>query len=363
MANYLAQHARRSTSDTTAMIRTLQALRGIFVILIFLVHYPLEGPPTFVPGGDCGVAFFMMLSGFVMTAGYEQRLLTSDIGAGRFAVKRMAKVYPLHLLFFALALMLYDYTFNAKTIFNAVFNLTLLQSWVPSETFTFNQVSWFLSDIFFFYRIFPLIIRHRLLYRRSAVTGFFVAVAVYVSLIWLIPDDAAEYICYILPPVRLIDFIGGMLLWRLYSSLRDGGMCERFSRLSLCARTLTELATIALLIATIFVYSHVAVCYQVAAIWWPAMAAIILVFSVSDRSSGLVGRLLKTKILQAFGAASFVFFLFHRLGMSIVFRVLERLGIELPAMPLLIVNFLAVTICAMIIHRYFQEAWTKRLRR
>lgn len=345
------------------MIRTLQALRGIFVILIFLVHYPLDGPPTFVPGGDCGVAFFMMLSGFVMTAGYEQCLQSSHISSATFALKRMAKVYPLHLLFFVLALLLYDYVFDGGTLINAAINLALLQSWVPGGTFTFNAVSWFLSDLLFFYLLFPSIVRHRLIFRRPFVSGFFVVVTTYVALIWLIPDETAEYVCYIFPPARLIDFVGGMLLWRLYATLRDGSACDKFAGLSLSARTAVELACIALLVATIYVYGFIPVCYQVAAVWWPTMAATIVIFSISDRCSGLIGRLLRTRVLQTFGAASFVFFLFHRLGMSIVFRVLERLGVDLPAIPLLIVNFLGVTAGALIINRYFQEAWNRRLRR
>lgn len=345
------------------MIRTLQALRGIFAIMIFLVHYPLAGPPTFVPGGDCGVAFFMMLSGFVMSAGYEQRLLHSDVGSLPFALRRMAKVYPLHLLFFILALILYTYNFNRRIILEAIANISLLQSWVPKATFSFNAVSWFLSDVLFFYLVFPTIVRHKLNYRRPAVIAFFVCVIIYLCAIKFLSDDTAEYFCYVFPPVRLIDFFRGMLLWRLYSTLRRKGVCERFGNLNLASRSAVELAAIALLTVTILLFSHTPVCYQVAAIWWPTMAVTILVFSISDCHRGVIGRLLKTRPLQIFGAASFVFFLFHRLGMAIVLRILGNLSLDIPDIPLLIINFMAITAGAMLIHRYFQQSWNKRLHR
>lgn len=343
------------------MIRSLEALRGIFVVMIFLVHYPLDGPATFVAGGDCGVAFFMMLSGFVMTAGYEKRLLSSKTGTLAFTGWRIAKIYPLHLLCFGLALALYDYVFDMEFFTKAAINLALMQSWVPAAVFSFNTVAWFLSDLLFFYLVFPVIVRRRLIHDRLAIALFFALTAVYAGMIPFIPADDVTYFCYIFPPARLIDFILGMLLRRLFVCLRDGRCGASLRRLSFAARTAAEAGAVAILIATIILYSHTPPCYRMAAMWWPAMAAVILIFSLTDSRPGAAGLLLRTKPLQVFGAASFVFFIFHRIGMSIVFRVLERLGISFSGVPLLLVNFAAVTVCAIIIHLYFQTLWNRKL--
>ena len=44
------------------MIETLQSLRFIFIMMIFMSHFAYRGIGPFDAGGDCGVAFFFMLS-------------------------------------------------------------------------------------------------------------------------------------------------------------------------------------------------------------------------------------------------------------------------------------------------------------
>lgn len=345
------------------MISTLNSLRGIFVVMIFLVHYPLDGPATFVAGGDCGVAFFMMLSGFVMTAGYEQRLLESRTSTLAFTGRRIAKFYPLHLLCLGVALLLYSYVCDGKLIAEIAANIMLLQCWIPGEPFKFNPVAWFLSDIVFLYLVFPFIIRRRLIHSSRAIAAFIAAAAAYVCLIPLIPAERLNFFCYTFPPARMIDFIWGMLLRTLYVRRRDGRAGAAFSHLSTAARTAVELCAVAMLVLTIALYRHTPECYRLAAMWWPAMAAVILVFGLSDIRPGLIGSLLKTKVLLVFGDANFVFFIIHIVGMSIIYRVIEKLGIILPDTLLLPVNLAGVTVAATVIHRYFQSLWNRKLHR
>ena len=51
------------------MISALQSLRFVFVMMIFMSHFSYGGLMPFDAGGDCGVAFFFLLSGFVLTLG------------------------------------------------------------------------------------------------------------------------------------------------------------------------------------------------------------------------------------------------------------------------------------------------------
>ena len=53
------------------MIHTLQSLRFIFIMLVVLSHYIGS---SFDFGGECGVSFFFMLSGFVLSLAYSERI-------------------------------------------------------------------------------------------------------------------------------------------------------------------------------------------------------------------------------------------------------------------------------------------------
>lgn len=52
------------------MIATLQSLRFVFVMLIFLSHFEYKEIAPLDAGGDCGVAFFFLLSGYVLSIRY-----------------------------------------------------------------------------------------------------------------------------------------------------------------------------------------------------------------------------------------------------------------------------------------------------
>lgn len=64
----MSTHGYQQPGHPPAHIDALQSLRGIFAVFIFFHHLDV-----FPAGGDVGVVFFLMLSGFVMTYGYGAR--------------------------------------------------------------------------------------------------------------------------------------------------------------------------------------------------------------------------------------------------------------------------------------------------
>lgn len=81
------------------MIGSLQSLRFIFAIMIFLHHFTGNGGVgLFEAGGSCGVSFFMILSGFVMSVGYFEKVQLPSFNYTSFIGKRLIRVYPLHFL-------------------------------------------------------------------------------------------------------------------------------------------------------------------------------------------------------------------------------------------------------------------------
>lgn len=99
-------------------ILTLQSMRFIFCILIFICHF-LEstGKLHFYYGGDAGVTFFFILSGFVLSMGCGASIKNGTFKYVQFLRKCLTKIYPLHLVTFTIALCM---SFVAGVKFNII---------------------------------------------------------------------------------------------------------------------------------------------------------------------------------------------------------------------------------------------------
>lgn len=340
------------------MIRSLLSLRGIFAVVIFLSHYKI-GPTALMPsGGDCGVAFFIMLSGFVLSAGYADRFRRRETGYRKFIVGRVRKLYPLHLMCFVWAVFLYHYLSPVT----AVPNLLLLQSWVPSPSFFFsyNAVSWYLSDALFFYLAFSLLIKAGVGRSVKAAAVCLTATLGYVGFSHLIRPDLLTAIAYVNPLVRLIDFGIGMLLWQLFDSRRfEAFRTVMTDRLSFASKSAIELVVVAWLALTVYFYPSVDECYGLASYWWPVMGVMILQFSAFDRDGGVVSRLLHSRILLSLGSVSFAFYMVHVLTISSVDMVVLHSGIAIPEIVRFIVVFVIAVVLATMYHRLLDPKLVK----
>lgn len=77
------------------MIETLHSLRFVFIMLIVVSH--LVGS-KFDFGGECGVSFFFILSGFVLSYAYGEKVKTGQFRTWSLLRRQLLKFYPLHLL-------------------------------------------------------------------------------------------------------------------------------------------------------------------------------------------------------------------------------------------------------------------------
>ncbi|WP_431775592.1 acyltransferase family protein [Streptomyces cucumeris] len=106
-------------------------------------------------GGGVGVSFFFILSGFVLAWSFRE-----DERALTFWRRRIARVYPVHLVTAAMALAL-AFTLvpglRPSGIPEAVANLLLVSSWKEQWWQALNPVSWSLTCEAFFYAAFPAI--------------------------------------------------------------------------------------------------------------------------------------------------------------------------------------------------------------
>ena len=298
------------------MIGTLQSLRFIFVMMIFMSHFDYRDIRGFDAGGDCGVAFFFILSGFVCSLGYGQQIREGVFHYGDFLWKRLKKLYPLHLLCLLFFLLVSQTAIDLKELVNAL----LLQSWVPDPEWYFscNKVSWFLSSLLFCYVVFPFFYRHLSRYLALAV------LLAYAAVCWLIPYNQVNAVLYVFPLVRFVDFYLGMLLCRFY---------ERKAGMEACSWM--EVLLIVFLFVTLAVYPFMDAKLRNAPLFWLVLLPLILVFA---QESGVVSRLLKSRPMLFLGSLTMPLFLTHQMLIGIL---LHRLP-EMPAM-------LMLTVCIFVI--------------
>jgi len=312
------------------MIPVLQSLRFVFVMMIVMSHFAYQGHPSFEAGGDCGVAFFFVLSGFVLSLGYGRQLDSGTFHYATFMRRRLLKIFPLHLLCLVLFLVL----FHAKETIDGrlVLNVLLLQSWIPDDHyyFSYNGVSWFLSCLLFLYAVFPLA------YRMANRLGLSVVLAFCLVAYVLVPYDKVNAILYVNPLMRFVDFFLGIMLSKAFVRLHD--------------RTATyawvEPVLTLLLVLLLLAYPYADEKLRNAPLYWIVLLPLVVAFACQK---GPVSRLLMCRPLQWLGALSMPIFLIH----PIVFRSLFHFFPDIPYMLMLTVSLVVIVALSWTADRFF----------
>jgi len=335
------------------MIRTLQSLRFLFIGMIFLSHFSYGSIPAFDFGGDCGVAFFFILSGFNISCGYGERLLNHEVPFRTYFLKRIIKLYPLHLLCLLAFLTICILRQKDFDVLPILLNVLLLQSWIPLSEYYFsaNGVSWFLSDIVFCYLLFPFLYAivsrsswKKLTYSCMAIT------IIYAFFTYLIPSDKARAFVYIFPLTRTLDFSLGVITFKIYQQLRTIKLSG--------STTLIQLSPFVLLILNWFLYQQVDIRIRLACLFWLNGILFVLIFALYDQQGGSVIRFLHSRILQELGRISFILFLIHPLTIYAGIRSSVHLGISMNYGTALAITFILTVITAWLIEHYLQEPVT-----
>ncbi|MEU7423401.1 acyltransferase [Streptomyces sp. NPDC040750] len=201
---------------------SLTGLRWMAALLVFGLHVHNFGYFGGTGGhvvswgfgaGATGVSFFFVLSGFVLT--WSARPGDRALAFWR---RRVARVYPVHLVTLGIALLM-AYTLAHQprpTVKQTLANALLLHSWWRPWWQTLDPVSWSLACEAFFYAAFPLLflLLRRLGARGSAVLGVLSLLAVLV----LARTEVHHwwtYSLYSFPAARLPEFVLGAVTARL----------------------------------------------------------------------------------------------------------------------------------------------------
>jgi len=201
---------------------SLSLLRFIAVMIVVLYHQRsksifLHSAPNILTSGPQVVAFFFVLSGFVLVLAYYDK---NAFSLGDYYVKRIARILPVYLLALSLSVSLDIAEEQFRPVALAL-NIFLLQSWIPTYPLSINGPAWFLSDLLFFYICFPLLVILLRKYapdpKRVLFSGIVFWLSTQVVLTVLLntsfykgyPSPSHDYIYYF-PPSHLCSFTLGV---------------------------------------------------------------------------------------------------------------------------------------------------------
>lgn len=330
----------------TEHLPSLTGLRAIAAALVLGVHLPyvigVSHWQNYLNRGSVGVSFFFILSGFILTWSQQP----GRAGTRCFYRRRLARVYPNHLLTWGVCILLALWEGVHTGLLNGTASLLLVQAWIPhfGTYFAADSASWSLSDEAFFYALFPLL--YILLTRCSTWQrrgiGFVAALCVFVVAATVAdahPGTLGYWVAYIAPPMRLCEFIIGMIAgievaagWR--PALRS-------------AVALSAAAMIGLM--------FVPAAWTLTALTVLPFTALIAALATND----LVGRrsVFASRPLVRLGEWSFAFYLVHEPVLRLTRDVLPPAAIR----PLVSVA-VAVALAALL-HRAWERPWQRRIGR
>lgn len=248
MSDPTAAAITSGTPQRRAPLPSLTGLRFLAALLVFLAHTSMLFNPLrpavpvslfsdqhtvkhlsdfFAPAGPIGVSFFFVLSGFVLTWS-----LTAGERPGAFWRRRVLKIYPNHIVTWALAMWLFA---SSTPVHAYLANLFLVHGFSnrPDTVQSVNFPSWSLCSEVLFYALFPLFIigvrriaeRRLWLWAAGMVAGVAAVTVVTTQLVHgglKVPMYSLsvnqQWFGYAFPPPRLFEFVLGMILARIVAA-------------------------------------------------------------------------------------------------------------------------------------------------
>ncbi|WP_405090084.1 acyltransferase [Micromonospora sp. NBC_01392] len=360
---------------------SLTAMRTVAATLVF-IHHAMFQPLFSDQGvqnaynefsrnlGPLSVMFFFVLSGFILTWSGKPR-----DGLKNYYRRRFFKIFPNHLVVYAILLVLMFVAGRTILWPEALANLPLMQAWVPSfdyQLLAVNPPTWTLSVELLFYLCFPLllILINRI---RPSRLWLYAGLAALAALLMpvlsrlLLPDSPATpisaslswpqlWFIYYFPVTRMFEFVVGMVMARILITGRWPNI-----RPSIIAAVVAA-AYVATLPLKLFEEG-----YQTAFLIPLALAI------TGTAAADLAGRrtLFNTRVMVFLGEISYAFYLVHitvffslqaafnhQWGLGGMFT--SRPFATLPAFAFLIGSYLACVLVAWLLYSLVERPVMRR---
>lgn len=318
---FMQQKNMNNTINKKTNIAALTGVRFIAQLCVVISHLsPLPLVQyTLVHAGRAMVAFFFVLSGFVLTYIHFNDF-NSHFDSNRlwnYYIARLSRIYPLYFL-----IMIYCWLVRGCQV-NILYYIFAVQAWSGDLKIAFGAYApgWTLSALFFLYAIFPLLIwglnkaklidsAQKVVWLLLLVFGIIFCLALYyilsgkANLPWSNPASAHRWL-YLMPIIRMLDFLIGILAAVYYLKFKES---FKFSALmwSLSSYTAIGLYIVFMSCAEIL-YSAFGYDFTFAPL------ACLIILGICFNKDMWFTKLLSKPIMVGLGNASFALYLTHKI--------------------------------------------------
>jgi peptidoglycan/LPS O-acetylase OafA/YrhL len=330
----------------------LDSWRGIAALTVAFGHLKTSGFLSALPVASTSyrfVDFFFVLSGFVIAYSSGDKLIKGWEEAGRFAIKRIARLWPLHLFVLA-CFLLYQFALLGANVYGLLdrpafegefdrrwlpVNILMVQAWETTPYATWNAPSWSISTELFAYLTFAMacVLVGRRSWVLMSVVAFFTTIAA-------IANPAIMTQTFSLAIVRCLAGFGiGVAIHKLWTVYKPTLIAPTALEAICAASTVLAVAILPL---------------ENGAWILPVFGMTVFIFALEQ---GGISAFLRKPMFVFLGARSYSIYLVHAFALVCLFSVADVLGFvgELPdgntgiilpsiAADLLVLVFLALVV-------------------
>ncbi len=343
----------------------LNIIRFVLAMGVLLFHYgtnyaPFSSEPlkTIIQNSSFRVSFFFFISGFIMTLVYQP--MQHKVTAKYFYLQRLTRIMPVYWLAFVLTLILVLTVKGAAPKVPVILMHAIgLQSWNPGYVLDLNFTTWSVSVEFFFYLLFPFLLKFFEKLKPLPLLAFLVAV-------WLLQSWQHIYFVNHISngSKRVEEFISDFPLWHLGTFLWGMGIA-RMIQLELFPTIIKKMSAVLFLLSLVLFFYIILIPNPILKYIHNGLLSPLFALCVVSLfyNRGLLHKTLSLPALSNLGNLSYGIFAFQY-PLWLVFTGFSSEAF-ISTTWFFVLYLAAVLLTAYLVARYFEKpmmlAWRKKL--